>query len=163
MLTGAFNICCPRDCVSRHNGGTSGAPLKPLRVDSALKTLSSLRGLRGAPEVPPLCRETQSLGQHMLNAPFGINGLMVKSNQNTFCQLHSPLASPRKTIWRYNYKHNFEEIANIIKQNLTCQDTLLLKFSQITRYSVRVGRGNLTKGNINIKYYPDIATVYLII
>ena len=31
-----FNICCPRDCVSRHNGGTSGAPLKPLRVDSAL-------------------------------------------------------------------------------------------------------------------------------
>ena len=22
----AFNICCPRDCVSRHNGGTKGAP-----------------------------------------------------------------------------------------------------------------------------------------
>ena len=22
MPTGAFNICCPRDCVSRHNGGT---------------------------------------------------------------------------------------------------------------------------------------------
>ena len=36
MPNGAFNICCPRDCVSRHNGGTSGAPLKPLRVDSAL-------------------------------------------------------------------------------------------------------------------------------
>ena len=31
-----------------------------------LKALSSLRGLRGAPEVPPLCRETQSLGQQML-------------------------------------------------------------------------------------------------
>ena len=30
------NMCCPRDCVSRHNGGTSGAPLKPLRDDSAL-------------------------------------------------------------------------------------------------------------------------------
>ena len=29
-------------------------------------SLSTLRGLRGAPEVPPLCRETQSLGQHML-------------------------------------------------------------------------------------------------
>ena len=28
--------------------------------------------LRGAPEVPPLCRETQSLGQQM----FGINGLI---------------------------------------------------------------------------------------
>ena len=28
--------------VSRHNGGTSGAPLKPLRDDSALRALSSL-------------------------------------------------------------------------------------------------------------------------
>ena len=34
-------------------------------------------GLRGAPEVPPLCRETQSLGQQMLNAPVGINGLII--------------------------------------------------------------------------------------
>jgi len=33
--------------VSRHNGGTSGAPLKPLRDDSALRPLSSLRGLSG--------------------------------------------------------------------------------------------------------------------
>ena len=40
MPSGAFNICCPRDCVSRHNGGTSGAPLKPLRVDSALRSAS---------------------------------------------------------------------------------------------------------------------------
>ena len=46
MPSGAFNICCPRDRISRHNGGTSGAPLKPLRVNSALRTLSSLRGLR---------------------------------------------------------------------------------------------------------------------
>ena len=81
MPTVAFSqlsskICCPRDCVSRHNGGTSGAPLKPLRVDSALRALLTLRGSRGAPEAPPLCRETQSLGQQMLNAPFGINGLM---------------------------------------------------------------------------------------
>ena len=44
MPKGSFNICCPRDCVSRHNGGTSGAPLKPLRVDSALRALSTLRG-----------------------------------------------------------------------------------------------------------------------
>ena len=48
---------------------------------SVLRALSSLRGLRGAPKVPPLCRETQSLGQHMLelsceNAPVGINGLI---------------------------------------------------------------------------------------
>ena len=75
MPTGALNICCPRDCVSRHNGGTSGAPLKPLRDDSALRALSTLRGLRGAPEMPPLCRETQSLGQQMLNATLGVNGL----------------------------------------------------------------------------------------
>ena len=32
-----------------------------------LRALSTLRGLRGAPEVPPLCRETQSLGQQMLS------------------------------------------------------------------------------------------------
>ena len=81
MPTVAFNICCPRDCVSRHNGGTAGALLKPLRDDSALRALSSLRGLRGAPAVPPLCRETQSLGQQVLelsceNATVGTNGLI---------------------------------------------------------------------------------------
>ena len=42
MPTVAFNICCPRDCVSRHDGGTAGAPLKPLRDDSALRILSTL-------------------------------------------------------------------------------------------------------------------------
>ena len=52
--------------------------LKPLRDDSALGALSTLRGLRGAPEVPPLCRKTQSLGQQMLNASVGINGLMCQ-------------------------------------------------------------------------------------
>ena len=56
-------------------GEHSGAPLKPLGDDSALRTLSSLRGLRGAPEVPPSCRETQSLGQQMLKEPLSINGL----------------------------------------------------------------------------------------
>ena len=35
------------------------------------RTLSSLRGSRGAPEVPPLCRETRSLGPQMLNATVG--------------------------------------------------------------------------------------------
>ena len=97
MPTGAFNNCCPRDCVSRHNGVTSGAPLKPLRVDSALRALSTLRGLRGAPEVTPLCRETQSLGQQMLNAKVGINGLrrihvarkMQGAMQNAIHQAHT--------------------------------------------------------------------------
>ena len=54
----------PRDAVSR-----------AANVEGALRALSTLRGLRGAPEVSPLCRETQSLGQQMLNAPVGINGL----------------------------------------------------------------------------------------
>ena len=61
-------------CVSRHNGGTAGAPLKPLRDDSALRTLSSLRGLRGAPEVPPLFRET-SVSRTANVGTVGKNGL----------------------------------------------------------------------------------------
>ena len=74
MPTVAFNICCPRDCVSRHNGDTAGAPLKPLRDDSALRALSSLRGLRGAPEVSPLCRET-SVSRTANVGTVGKNGL----------------------------------------------------------------------------------------
>ena len=38
--------------------------------DSAQRALSSLRGLRGAPEVPPLCRETSVT----LTANFGTVG-----------------------------------------------------------------------------------------
>ena len=67
MPNGAFNICCPRDCVSRHNGGTTGAPLKPLRVDSALRALSSLRGLRFNRRV-----HTKSLIMWRVNSPFGL-------------------------------------------------------------------------------------------
>ena len=74
--------------VSLHNGGTSGAPLKPLRDDSAQppRALSSLSGLRWAPALPPLCRETQSLGQQMLelsceNATVGTNGLIRRYKQ----------------------------------------------------------------------------------
>ena len=50
-------------------------PFIPLRDDSAPRARSSLRGLRGAPVVPPLGREKQSLGQQMLNATVGKNGL----------------------------------------------------------------------------------------
>ena len=49
LTTVAFNICCPRDCVSRHNGGTSGAPLKPLRVDSALNAIRQKASGSGRP------------------------------------------------------------------------------------------------------------------
>ena len=37
--------------------------------------------------MPPLCRETQSLGQQMFNAPFGINGL------RQLTQIHLVVAS----------------------------------------------------------------------
>ena len=50
-----------------------------------LRALSSLRGLRGAPEVPPLCRETQSFGQQMLNATVGINGLTIFEIEFSVC------------------------------------------------------------------------------
>ena len=43
MPTVAFNICCPRDCVSRHNGVTSGAPLKPLRALSTCISVGKRR------------------------------------------------------------------------------------------------------------------------
>ena len=49
-----------------------------------------------APEVPPLCRETQSLGQQMLNATVGINESCInktlRSNrrERTTCSLHLP-------------------------------------------------------------------------
>ena len=47
----------------------------------AFRETASL-GIIGAPAVPPLCRETQSLGQQMLelsceNATVGTNGLML--------------------------------------------------------------------------------------
>ena len=61
--------------VSRHNGGALSAPLKPLRDDSALRTLSSLRGLRGAQKEPPLCRET-SISRTANVGTVGKNGLI---------------------------------------------------------------------------------------
>ena len=60
--------------VSRLNGGSSGVLLKPLRDDSALRALSSLSGLRGALEVPPLCRET-SVSRTANVGTVGKNGL----------------------------------------------------------------------------------------
>ena len=59
-------------------GDTSGAPLKPLRDDSALRTLSSLGGLRGAPEAPPIMpRDAVSRTAHV--GTVGKNGLIIGS------------------------------------------------------------------------------------
>ena len=41
MPTGAFNICCPRDCLSRHKGGTRGAPLMPREAVSRTANVES--------------------------------------------------------------------------------------------------------------------------
>ena len=51
-------------------------PLNPLIDDSVLRALSSLRGFRGAPEVPPLCRET-SVSRTANVGTVGINGLLI--------------------------------------------------------------------------------------
>ena len=48
-----------------------------MRSTFAVRETASL-AIMGAHRVPPLCRETQSLGQQMLNAPFGINGLTLR-------------------------------------------------------------------------------------
>ena len=52
-----------------------------IRVDSTLRALSSLGGLRGAPEVPPLCRET-SVSRTANFGTVGKNGLRFDSNQD---------------------------------------------------------------------------------
>ena len=90
MLFHLSNICTPchlnpfvptvPTCAVRETAslGMMGAPrVLPLNPSETIVLWEHyrLRGLRGAPEVPPLCRETQSLGQQMLNAPLGINGL----------------------------------------------------------------------------------------
>ena len=53
---------------------------RPVRSTFAVQETASL-GIMGAPEVPPLCRGTQSLGKQMLNTPVGINGLNVVEHQ----------------------------------------------------------------------------------
>ena len=54
MPTGAFNICCPRDCVSRHKGGMRVPPLNPsesivlsehYRLSQALSQAHSRHGI----------------------------------------------------------------------------------------------------------------------
>ena len=60
--------------VSRDNGGTSGAPLNASET-IVLSEHYRLRGLRGAPEVPPVCRET-SVSRTANVGTVGMNGLM---------------------------------------------------------------------------------------
>ena len=64
------------------------ARLSDSHASDRWRALSSLRGLRGAPEVPPLCRETQSLGQQMLER-WAKNGLKVRPVQSGKVKEHS--------------------------------------------------------------------------
>ena len=53
---------------------------KPLRDDSAMRALSSLRGMGVAPEAPTLCRET-SVSRTANVGTVGMNGLRKKSRK----------------------------------------------------------------------------------
>ena len=80
--------------VSRHNGGTSGAPLKPLRDDSALTVLSSLRGLRGAPH-PRFPHYAETSVSRIANfGTVGKNGLTLKSTLNSQALPRAPEGQP---------------------------------------------------------------------
>ena len=64
-------------------------PFVPTVPTCAVRETASL-GIMGAPEVLPLCRETLSLGQQMLelsceNATVGTNGLRNKIGIRTAC------------------------------------------------------------------------------
>ena len=72
--------------VSRHNGGTSGAPLKPLRYDSALRALTSLRGLSRERRY---AERRQSLGQQMLERWAKIGCEIVTVGKNGLRQLRA--------------------------------------------------------------------------
>ena len=88
MPTVAFNICCVRDCVSRHNGGTAGAPLKPLRDDSALRATVGINGLRGGGthlglhDAAILSRTADASFSSLVTEESCLN--LVKSNRNQF-------------------------------------------------------------------------------
>ena len=60
----------------------------------------------GAPEVPPLCRETQSLGQQMLNTPFGINGL---TSPILYMKQYIPFLHFKVTIRKLQFQNIFHE------------------------------------------------------
>ena len=71
-------------------------------------------GIMGAPRVPPLCWETQSLGQQMLNAPFGINGLNWVSSKYWKGKLNTKV-----NLYRYIYR-----LTNIYFWNINLQSWL---------------------------------------
>ena len=94
--------------VSRHKWGTWGATLKPIRDDSALRALSSLRGWRGAPEVPPSCRET-SVSRTANVGTVGKNWLNTMDSECMHYWRSMSITRTLLTWWYYSpntaYKH----------------------------------------------------------
>ena len=54
------NIYCPRDCISRHNGGTSGSPIIPRDAVSRTANVERTVGINGLK--PPNCANTAKVG-----------------------------------------------------------------------------------------------------
>ena len=110
MPTVAFNICCPRDCVSRHNGGTAGAPLKPLRDDSALRALPArnMSGLGDDIFSPRrtthsyINRSIQSVLNHSMNGALQSDSCSLQEINLRKITIYGALQSPGIYLWVYN-------------------------------------------------------------
>ena len=59
--------------------------------------------------MPPLCRETQSLGQQMLNAPLGINGLIEQYSDGVHSLEQDKTAHSLSIILKKNFEHFFRK------------------------------------------------------
>ena len=81
--------------------------IAPLRDDSALRALSSLRGLRGAPEASPLCRETW-VSRTANVGTVGKNRLPKRNGEQKWVNawndiLHCFFKVPNKEIRKWNF------------------------------------------------------------
>ena len=105
------------------------------------KGVISLRGnicIMGAPEVPPLCRETQSLGQQMLNAPVGINGIRhsavgciahaIHEQSLQYTQINHIYSINKSKLYLFEYsKKNFNKYIYINLTKITRIGNILRK------------------------------------
>ena len=126
--------------VSRHNGGTSGVLLKPLRDDNALRTLSSLRGLRGAPEFPPLCRET-SVCRTANVGTVGMNGLIIAYTKDDYAW-----AKRMKFLFTviYGSSRQHSNSSKTFNLHSSLQFVSQLKFGVDIFYSLEIMRSSAT-------------------
>ena len=100
----------------------------------AVRETASL-GIMGAPRVPPLCRETQSLGQQMLNAPVGINGLKRIMGESFNCR-----AAAAGNVYRSCWIFLWVVIASI-KKNIF----LMVIITSIRNQNICIGDFNVNK------------------